>query len=403
MPSATKNLKPSVRPKPPLPKQKKVRRHSSDCDAAIAEATQNFLRVLHKVPPLPPEPGKIRLIVVPWHRVNRTDPFFIALSKDRTRREWSALLEEWRAQKLPTGVETTPFYFHGILRNPFMNKHLYAAALERILADEWKARWWARKWVARVRARIYFRKRCVGAEEDLFTCQPVPAFQAVRIIDYASKSAYVFHTATALKMLLSGLHYSHYGIACPTTPKNPYTNLPWKYGQLMSLVAQIGANLWNAHRPMPIELLKYREAGYNIQTFLTKNRRYLVIRAAESFFKEKTTNPDARDIYEELMRDMYDTLWADEEPADAARVRRSVIQHRLSPALQEQWDRCVIAAWIYENHSFLHADFTSYDQLLGTFLVLHTMTVDSLRRQVTVAGPALPTVNQLLVAATVSQ
>ena len=399
---ATKNVKPSARPPPPRQKTK-APPTSPKCTAAIAEATQNFLHVLHKVPQPPPKPGKIRLITIPWHRVDCVDPFFIALSKDRTRREWMALLEEWRSQKLPTGVETNPFYFRNILRNPFMNKHLYAAALERILADEWQARFWVRKWVARVRARIYFRKRCVGAEEDLFTCQPVPAFQAVRIIDYASRSAYVFHTSTALKMLLSGLHYSHYGIACPTTPKNPYTNLPWKYGQLMSLVAQIGSNLWNAHRPMPTELLKYREAGYNIQTFLEKNRRHLVIQAAESFFKEKTTNPDARDIYEELMRDLYDTLWADEEPADAARVRRSVLQHRLSPALQTQWDRCVIAAWIYENHDFLHTDFTSYDQLLGTFLVLHTMTADSLRHQVSAAGSMPPTVNQLLVAATVSQ
>jgi hypothetical protein len=98
---------------------------------------------------------------------------------------------------------------------------------------------------------------------------------------------------------------------------------------------------------------------------------------------------------------LYDALWADEEPPDAARVRQSVLQHRLSPALQTQWDRCVIAAWIYENHDFLHADFTSYDQLLGTFLVLHTMTVDSLQRQCTTAGPVPPpTVNQLLVAAT---
>lgn len=386
----TKNLKPSARQK--VTKKSKTKNEtlpSPQSISAITEATQTFLRVLHKIPQPPPVARKIRLITIPWHRVDPTDPFFIVVSKDRTLCEWRALLEEWRTQKLPTGIEKDPFYFHGILRNPFMNKHLYVAALERILADEWKVRWWIRKWVARVRARIYFRKRCVGAEEDLFTCQAVPAHQAIRIIDYTSRSVYVFHTSTALKILLTGLHYSQYGIACPTTPKNPYTNLPWKYGQLISLVTQIGVNLWNSHRPVPIELLKYREADYNIQKFNAKNRRYLAILAAESFFKEKAMNPDARDIYDELMRDMYDTLWADEDPPDAGRVRSSVVHHRLSPTLQAQWDRCIIAAWLYENHDFLYSEFGSYDQILGTFLVLHTMTVDTLRRQT-------PTANQLI-------
>lgn len=377
-----KNLKPSARQRAPK-KSKNVASPSSHSISSIAEATQNFLRILQKIPAPPPVTGKLRLITIPWNLVNQTDPFFITLSKDRTRREWSTLLEEWSAQKLPIGVETNPFYFHGIIRNPFMNKHLYAAALERILADEWKARWWVRKWVARVRTRIYVRKRCVGAEEDLFTCQAVPPHQAIRILDYTSRSMYVFHSSTALKMLLTGLHYSQYGIACPTTPKNPYTNLPWNYGQLMSLVAQIGVNLWNSHRPVPIELLKYREADYNIQKFNTKNRRNLAIHAAEFFFGEKAMNPDARDIYDELMRDLYDTLWTDEDPPDAGRVRSNVVHHRLSPALQAQWDRCIIAAWLYENHNFLYSDFISYDQIIGTFLVLHTMTADTLRRQTT--------------------
>jgi len=376
--ASKKNLKPSLRPK-----QKPVVHRTCkkpDLSNEIAEASDKFLRVLHHLPAAPPAPGKIRFLSIPWHRVCATDPFYIALAaKDRSFREWHALAATWNAEisRLPSDICTKPFYFHRILHNPFLNRHLYGAALERLLVDEMRLRWWARKWMARLRWSIYARKRCVGATEDLYTCQPVPTGQAVRILDVGSRSLYVFHTSTALKLLLSALHYCQYGIACPTPPKNPYTNLPWSYGQLHSLVAQIGHILWSRHHPFPAALLLFREVDYDVKRFATVNRRDLAIRAAETFFKE----PEARETYNELMCDLYESVYADEPPTEARRVRIAVVNRRITPALQDRWDTCIVSAWIYENHNFLHGGFETYEQMLGTFLLLHTMTVDALRRQ----------------------
>lgn len=384
--SCSPNLKPSLRRRPPKPKPDVQR--SSDVLEEIQYVTQKFLRVLHTQPPLPPAAGKIRLLFsVPWHRVDAADPFYIALAaKDRSLTEWHAFAAEWNAEitRLPKDVETTPFYFHRILHNPFLNRHLYGAALERLLVDEMRGRWWIHKWMARLRWRIYTKKRSVGAEEDLYTCRPVPPGHAVRILDIGSRSLYTFHTSTALKILMSALHYSHYGIACPIAPKNPYTNLPWSYGQLHSLVAQIGQNIWSGHHPFPATLLLFRETNYDVKKFAIVNRRDLAIRAAETFFKE----PDARETYNELMCDLYESLYADDPPAEARRVRLAVVNRRIAPALQERWDGCIVAAWIYENHNFLHGGFDTYEQMLGTFLLLHTMTLDSLRRQT--QGPIHP-------------
>ena len=382
--ASKKNLKPSLRPK-----QKSVyqARAQPDLSAEIAEASKKFLRVLHHLPATPPAPGKIRFLSIPWHRVNLVDPFYIQIAaRDRTFREWYTLATAWNAEisRLPSDIGTNPFYFHRVLQNPFLNRHLYGAALERLLMDEMRLRWWVRKWMARLRWRIYARKRCVGATEDLYTCQPVPSRNAVRILDVGSRSLYVFHTSTALKLLLSALHYSHYGIACPTPPKNPYTNLPWSYGQLHSLVAQIGHNLWSGHHVFPAALLLFREVDYNIKRFAVVNRRDLAIRAAETFFKE----PDARDTYNELMCDLYESLYTEDPPAESRRVRIAVVNRRITTALQERWDTCIVSAWIYENHNFLHGGFDTYEQLLGTFLLLHTMTVDALRRQT--LGPTQP-------------
>lgn len=373
-----KNLKPSLRPK-----KKAVTHHTREkpyLSNEIAEASNKFLRVLHRLPALPPTPGKIRFLSIPWHRVDAVDPFYVAIAaKDRTFREWHGLVATWNAEitRLPKNIETNPFFFHRILHNPFLNRHLYGAALERLLADEMQLRWWVRKLMSRLRWRIYSRKRCVGGAEDLYTCRPVPPGQAVRILDVGSRCLYVFHTSTALKLLLSALHYSSYGIACPTPPKNPYTNLPWSYGQLHSLVAQIGHNLWLGHHVFPTALLLFREVDYDSKRFAIVNRRDLAIRAAETFFKE----PDAREIYNELMCDMYDSLYVEEPPAESRRVRVAIVNRRVASALQERWDTCMVAAWIYENHNFLHGGFETYEQVLGTFLLLHTMTVDALRRQ----------------------
>jgi hypothetical protein len=283
---------------------------------------------------------------------------------DRTAAEWFALLT---AAPAPVSASQSRFYGAPPARD-----------YPTLLIREMRMRWLVRKWITRVRERIYTR-RSVGADCDLYTTEPVPDDAAVHVRDRATRTRYTFHALTLCRSITSGLRHHSFGIPNPTSPKNPYTNIPWSYTQGMVITEQILMYCARHHVRIPRDVLSFRESDYCIRRYLTAHKRPLSILAAADFLKSDCTY--ARSTLREIMYDLYDDS-ADEEGGEPPRrqlgwrtVTHLVCENQsvLPSRMFEQWLAICVDAWLFENCGFLHKH-RNYTDLLHAFNLLHSAT-----------------------------
>ena len=310
----------------------------------------------------PPPRGAIRLYYLPagytigW-KLN------VIKAHDRTLTDWHALICKYMPSCLPYTVPVDPNP-----ENPFFGHTVFSGELGTMLAKNLRYRWLLRKYLRKLRLRI-MNRRIIGAD-DLATTLPIPIESRVEMYDLRSRSLYMFHTQTIMRIIINGLAYSSYGIASPLVAKNPYTNIPFTLGQLMRIVEQITINLARSHRMLPDSLFSYRIEGYNIANYFRANKATLNIHAAVSFFANKE-DPVVIEIYEEIMEDVYKDL----DGLLGKRAIINIVKVRKAPAeLQSRWDKITIAFWIYENHHMFFG-WPSYDDMLREFKKLHQETM----------------------------
>jgi len=211
-------------------------------------------------------------------------------------------------------------------------------------------------------------KRIVG-EEDLYTLLPIPAHSLVAVYDFKTGSRYHFHTNTIMRIVLSALIYSTYGIPHPHCPKNPYTNLDWTEAQIMSIVQQIIINMTKNHRIPPTILLKYYKCNYNMGKFQILCQRELGIHAATEYFKTKN-DPDVRETYQDTVEDLSVNMGI---PV-VGWIVRQICDRTLPSELQNGWDDLILSYWIYVNLHFIHGPYKNYEAICQSFILLSADT-----------------------------
>jgi hypothetical protein len=289
-------------------------------------------------------------------------------SHDRSLCEWLALINEWTKGVLPEKYDS-PLASH----NPFTTRRAAAEFLTELLAKELRLRWFARKFVMRLRERVYAR-RTVGADCDLHTTLPVPAHAMVSVRDRDSRSLYVFHVKTITSMFQNSLKYSNFGIACPQVPKNPYTNKAWSPTQLMEITSQILAHTHLSQRRVhPQRILEFCKCDHDISKYYLQYSEQLQLEGAQSFFKE-IHNEELNQIREDLLDDFYDSLGHD-ICCGWRTVRAFVLERLLSEGLNNAWEKLLCGLWIYTNFQKC-VGFESYDRMLEEFSNLHTQSYE---------------------------
>jgi hypothetical protein len=251
--------------------------------------------------------------------------------------------------------------------NPFYYSQTIAAHLDDLMSFNIMLRMNILKCVQR-RLLAKMDVRVVG-EDDLHTTTCIPQNMMVAVYDFPTRAKYVFHTNTILRMILSSLYYSAYGISNPKQPKNPYTNLVWTKYQLMSITQQIIRNMANCYRLPPALFLNYYNCNFNLSEFAKFCEKELGIRAAEELFKNKDDR-ETREIYGETI----DDIASDLDFSLPARLSDLVVNRKLDAPLQKKWDDLVIAAWIYTNIHVLYGNFTCYDEITDTFRDIYKET-----------------------------
>ena len=293
----------------------------------------------------PPLKGKIRFlnIYTKWNGAP-VPPWIshILYSSDKSFAEWYATIQN---------------YTHHAHAFPFLQEG--CRMLESMVMKHIQLRVIAQNFVRNIRMRIAAR-RVIG-EVDLYTTTAIPLGSQVRVFDLSNKSVYVFHTQTAVRIILSGLQHSLYGIPSPHIPKNPYTNLPFQYTQLMTIMEQICVNCARSHHIPPLRLFHFRKCNYNVEVFKNTYRNYLNMESARALL-HSFHDPASMAFYMEVLDDTIEV-----ESLDAPRwnIIRAYVRNRTLPSeILKRFDAVVLCLFLYQNHSVCYT-FKSYDAMLA--------------------------------------
>jgi hypothetical protein len=332
------------------PKKKTKRKHAKDhiikINPSLQDVIVNALKGIQA--PLKHYPGYLRFTAPP------SGPHY-----DRTLTDWITTIKQNRSNSVLF---------------PFIRSE--NEALEQYFRAQQRLRRFAERCT---RKQIL---KTIEAKEhdncDLYTMEPIPARSMVAVYNIVNRTKYMFHTQTAIKMLQTSLTYSAYGIAAPSAPKNPYTNVPWTIAELATIVGQIGMNLLRNHQFPPKLLMDFRYSTYCHKKFYADHWKALNIAAATTFFG--LTDDVYRDsVYEEIIDDQYKIL--NVKPRCTALVMSKT---KLPADLKKEWDDLVLASFLESNLDTFTDAFKSTEEIHDAFKDLHERTIvyrPSLRRR----------------------
>lgn len=299
----------------------------------------------------PPDPGMFRFLTHKWGSRPQS-PFF---------RDIDAYDRTWKELMLMRKTYESP-----LLLIVFPNA---LSDYENGLRKEMRIRFIVRKWIGNLRRRVMVKKGV--NDEDLYTTETIPEGACVRVCDYASQRFYDFHVTTMIRIFTSALFFNNWGVPDPQIPKNPYTNLEWNYGQLVSITQQIVGCLNRCNRIIPSHLAQFRIGRYDVDRFFDENTLALRIHAAQDYLKN-LNNPDVLDSYIETMDDMYDSSY--EAYTNQATVRRIVVTRKLPADLLRRWDKLVVDYWIHLNHAHLMHPWKVFEDMIDECNELHKLS-----------------------------
>jgi hypothetical protein len=179
----------------------------------------------------------------------------------------------------------TQFEFKVPGSNPFLMTADIVKEAQRLFEQNQVWRWSMknlfRLWVLRKALR-----RRIGEDTDMETLAPIPPEEQCRVVCMQTRSLYVFSGSALLKSMKSNIECQVAGIPEVKAPKNPFTNLPFSYGQMLELYNQL--MLWCAKkgRPFPTSMSLYREASFRPYLMVKLHHNYLQYRATVTGFMD---------------------------------------------------------------------------------------------------------------------
>lgn len=319
---------------------------------------------INQIPDLgiPPK-GTLRPMISDFSDGSKEDYLCKIWAYDRTLKEWLELIEEHT--KIPTCL--WPFTITQT-SNVLIRYYKQGKDIEDFFYKSQKLRWIARKFVYNIRRRI-MNRRVIGSE-DLYTCEKIPLNECINVFDTKSRTKFQFHTNTIIQVLQINLLYQSYGFPEPQIPKNPYTNIPFHIGQLMSIIEQISYNKLQKHAFLPHILIKYRTNNYDIGEFQSSEKEYLTLTASVNYLNN-TDNYDTRESLLEAFDSMADIL-----PQSTIGLEdvRNLISKPDNFYRKKDWIDILTSYWIFMTHHILYK-YKNIQEIKARFMELLANTI----------------------------
>ena len=193
-------------------------------------------------------------------------------------------------------------------------------------SNEWKRVKWIyykifklRNYVIKLAYAFRTRKaiRNIRNTEDPVTLEAPK--KPVQVIDIANNCSYIYEASSLRKTFENKIMYSDYMFPEPKLPINMLTNIPFTYGQLVSIYKQCVA-----HGEYSWVLDRFKSCGFDLDKFERRFRQQLKIEAIEYFFKNQP-------IYaKQVVLDYFNAI-ADQEELPDEKIRAFARQYILKP------------------------------------------------------------------------
>jgi hypothetical protein len=198
------------------------------------------------------------------------------------------------------------------------------------------------------------KRRLIGADADIITQEPIPESEQIRVLCLKTRCEYAFSGNCLLKSIISNLDAQSASIPNAKQPQNPFTNIPFGYGQMLEIYNALLGWCSKHRRRFPSLLTLYYDTHFRNQILIKTHHQYIQYRATRNFIMEE----DSRGIFFfENIHILIESFRPSIRLADPSllSLEHFKIWHKNSPKhhLLVQWRRFVMDYWHYEQTSQL--------------------------------------------------
>ena len=229
-----------------------------------------------------------------------------------------------------------------------LNSDIYEEA-DRIFHDNQWVRWQFKRIVL-----IWLNKkskcRIIGEDCDIYTCDPIPLNEQIRIMSISNRTEYVFSGNVLLKTVKSCLEGQIMSIPDVKTPRNPFTNTPFSYGEMIEVYNGILRWCAKKGKPLPGIIGLYREHRFRPNLVLRIHNNYVQMNATHNYIlNDDTTGDFFIETIQILFEDFDDLLIKEFDPAIIG-YQRFRLWNKMDPKhyLLICWKKLAADFWYYK-------------------------------------------------------
>lgn len=149
---------------------------------------------------------------------------------------------------------------------------------------------------------LMFRSPVATANEtdpgEMVPVSEIPEKNKIVFYDACSRRLYIMHAQTATNIFRMALEHQDHMFPTPHTPRNPYTNQPFGFGQLITIYKQLVAR----YERLPLSLTMFRVAGFDMNRYERHYGGHLRWCAIAGALRD-------RDLYNEMMCTTLETMY----------------------------------------------------------------------------------------------
>ena len=145
-------------------------------------------------------------------------------------------------------------------------------------------RWLAWKVWYRLTQRIWRRR--TQCNVDMIDMAAVSDTDAILVTDTAHHMIYRFHRRDLFNTLLSNICMSDEMLPNPRAPRNPWTNAPFTYGQLVGVCQSLLQDYARCGKCPPVLFSAFWAAQFDVRRFASENASLLGQHAITAYFKD---------------------------------------------------------------------------------------------------------------------
>jgi hypothetical protein len=156
----------------------------------------------------------------------------------------------------------------------------FTRAANEIYEKNQKLRW-AFKRLLNMWLKAKCKKRTM--DSDLISMEKVPKEEQVKVYCTKSRTLYIFSGSSLLKLVKSSLETQQGSISGPKPPKNPFTNIPFTYAQMIKVSKELLKWCAKKNVKYPALLALYEESRYSVNFLLNLHNNYLQYLATRNY------------------------------------------------------------------------------------------------------------------------